>query len=221
MNQVKLVYFEGCPEAKNVRAALLTAGIYDFEVIIQNKIPQDDEYKNFTSPSVLNGDELVYGTKINVDMGACTYNSGDLNKCIQKIKTSVTASSVHIGKKGLRSFSGPILTAILALKCPACIPALTAGLSAIGLGFFISQAVIKSVFIFFLLITIASLFFSYKKKHENLIPIIGAVIFSLILYIGRFHFINQFMLYGGMAGLFAMVVLDLILKAKSPCPACH
>lgn len=219
MNQVKLIYFEGCPEAKNVRATLLTAGIYDFEVILQNKFPEGHEYRNFSSPSLLNGNELIYGTRIDGGMGSCTLSSGDLTKILQNIKPSAS-SSMHIGQKGLRSFSAPFFTALLALKCPACIPALTAGLSALGLGFLVSQVVIKSVFIIFLLITVVSLFYSYKKKHKNLLPILGAVIFSLILYLGRFHFINQFMLNVGMAGLFAMVILDLSLKGKSPCPAC-
>lgn len=217
MNSIKLIYFEGCPEAKNVRAALLTNRLYDFEVIIQNQFPENHEYRKFSSPSLLNGSKLIYGTRINEDMGSCTYSSGDLNKVLQEI----TPSKASIAPKGLRSFFGPSLTALLTFKCPACIPALTAGLSAMGLGFMVSQVVIKSVFISFLLITLAGLFLSYRKKHNNIFPVIGAIIFSTLLYIGRFHSVNQFMLYAGMVGLFAMVILDLNFKAKSPCPACH
>lgn len=219
MNQVKLIYFEGCPEAKNVRAALLTAGIYDFEVIIQNKLPKDHEFRNFSSPCLLSGHELVYGTRINGDMGSCTFGTGDLSQILLNIKTSVAPSAPKV-RKGLRSFWGPFLTALLAFKCPACIPALAAGLSALGLGFMLSQVVIKSVFIFFLLITLTGLSFSYRKKHKNIIPVIGAIIFSLILFLGRFHFVNQLMLYSGMAGLLTMVIMDLALNAKRPCPAC-
>ena len=33
--EFKLIYFSGCPEAKNARAALLNAGVEKFEVVVR------------------------------------------------------------------------------------------------------------------------------------------------------------------------------------------
>lgn len=61
MTDLKLIYFEGCPNVARVRNNLQTAG-YRFDEIKQDPLPEGHPYKNYTSPTILKGDTLVFGT---------------------------------------------------------------------------------------------------------------------------------------------------------------
>lgn len=107
MNDIKLIYFEGCPEAKNVRAALLNAGIYDFQVIHQEKLTSDDSLRKLSSPSVLKGEELIYGIRTSGEISTCTFdfiNFTDEKRLIERFKELKPSNPAP--KSNLQSFVG-------------------------------------------------------------------------------------------------------------------
>lgn len=224
MSDVKLIYFEGCPEAANVRAALLTAGVYDFQVFIQNLLPKENEYRQFSSPSVLNGNELIYGIRTQGESTACTFDSinwVDQSKLVDRFKElKVIDQSV---KRSKNAFVGSFFSGLLAVKCPACIPALGAFLSSLGLSFLISQIVLKTVLVSMLALSMLGLIYSYKQ-HKNIFPVLMGGVFCVLMYLGRYYYIdadiNQYMVYVSIVGLILISVWDFRIKSKKRCSAC-
>lgn len=74
MNSVRLIYFKGCPEAGKVRLALFRAGISNFQEILQDELPKGHSYLKLSSPSVMKGDELIYGIRTCNDVSSCTFD---------------------------------------------------------------------------------------------------------------------------------------------------
>ena len=222
MDDVTLVYFEGCPEAKNTRAALLNAGIFDFKVVLQNELSEGDPLRKVSSPSVFEGRELVYGIHTNGDIASCTFDSSNsvdessLVKRFRELKVSNKPS------RNMRTFLGAGVSTLLVLKCPACIPGAVAFLSALGLGFIINQAVLKSVLVVMLLLTLSGFLFSYMRNHKNIYPLMLGVIFSVALYLSRFHIFDgaSNLTYAAVIGLIGTSIWDLWLKSQKKCPAC-
>lgn len=227
MADIKFIYFEGCPEAKNLRAALLLAGINDFKVIIQDTLPKGDPYLKFSSPSILLEDELIYGIRTDGELASCTFdtiNFVDEKSLIERFR-QLKNDPVKVNvKRNYSSFLGAGLSTLLVLKCPACIPGAVAFLSAVGLGFIITPVVMKSVLVSLLFFTLAGLLFSYLKYHKNIYPFLLGLGFSVTLYLGRFHYygveINQYITYGAIVGLVGISLWDIRLKLVKKCPAC-
>lgn len=230
MDKIKFIYFEGCPEAKNVRSALLVAGIYDFEVIVQDQLPKGNPNLKFSSPSVIAGEELIYGIRTDGEKTSCTFdviNFADDIKLIERFKELMTQSAskqVTSVKKNYTSLLGTGLSSLLVLKCPACIPGAVAFLSALGMGILITPTVLKSILITMLSLTLIGLCFSYFKNHRKIYPLTFGFAFSIAIYIGRFHHfgatINQSITYVAIAGLVLTSLWDIKLKAARKCPAC-
>ena len=222
MNDVTLVYFEGCPEAKNIRAALLNAGVVDFKVIMQDELPEGDPLRKVSSPSVLKGHELIYGIYTNGDIASCTFDSSssvDESSLVKKFRELKVSNKPS---RNMRTFLGAGISTLLVLKCPACIPGAVAFLSALGLGFMITQAVLKSVLVMMLLLTLSGFLFSYMKNHKNIYPLLLGAIFSIALYISRFHSFDgaSYLTYAAVIGLIGTSIWDLWLKSQKKCPAC-
>lgn len=230
MGNIKFIYFNGCPEAKNIRSALLVAGIYDFEVIVQDQLPSGDPYLKFSSPSVLAGDELIYGIRTDRESASCTFdviNFVDDQKLIERFRQLNTKSSFQPdtdAKRNYTSLLGTGLSTFLVLKCPACIPGAVAFLSALGIGFLITPTVLKSILVTMLSLTLIGLGYSYFKSHRNIYPLVSGTAFSVALYMGRFYYfdsmINQTITYVAIAGLVMTTFWDLKLKSVRKCPAC-
>lgn len=70
MPNLKLIYFEGCPNARKAKAALEKAGC-NFEEIDQGILPEDHPMKCYSSPTILAGDEIVVGAKTG-SAGGCS-----------------------------------------------------------------------------------------------------------------------------------------------------
>lgn len=224
MDNIVLVYFEGCPEAKNIRAALLNAGVFDFQVVKQNELPDNDPLKKLSSPSVLKGHELIYGIRTDGEIASCTFDYLISNKETALIdRFRDLKAPKPLKTKNLRSIWGTGLFTLLVLKCPACIPGVLAFFSTIGLGFIITPTLLKSVLVSLLLITLSGFVFSYNKNHQNIYPMFLAVLFSIALYVGKFYYLdgfNQILTYGGVTGLIGTSLWDLKLKKQIKCAAC-
>ncbi len=73
---LKLVYFEGCPNAKLAETRLNQAGI-EFERICQDSLAQDSPYKKYSSPTLLLGEAIVFGAATGTD-GGCSLDLPDV-----------------------------------------------------------------------------------------------------------------------------------------------
>ena len=60
MVDLKLIYFEGCPNVSQVRTHLQSAG-FPFEEIDQDTLPDGHPYRNYSSPTILKGDRIIFG----------------------------------------------------------------------------------------------------------------------------------------------------------------
>ena len=103
--------------------------------------------------------------------------------------------------------------------CPICIPAIGSFLSAIGMGFLVDESILKPVVLVFLGISTFGFYWSYKKEHQNIYPVVLSIIFGAGIYLSRYVFINFSVMYVAMAGLLGVSVWNLRLKRKcSSCP---
>lgn len=59
---LKLVYFKGCPNHPPAVELLNQLNI-DFELICQDELSADDSYRDYASPTLLNGSEIVFGSR--------------------------------------------------------------------------------------------------------------------------------------------------------------
>ena len=85
MYDLKLVYFKGCPNAEPLMEAVRDAGYAGVEEIVQDSLPDGDPLKGYSSPSLLAGGKLVFGSKLGADGGACSVekiSSGEIKKRI-------------------------------------------------------------------------------------------------------------------------------------------
>ncbi|MCB0414300.1 MAG: MerC domain-containing protein [Bdellovibrionales bacterium] len=221
MSTYKLIYFEGCPNSKHARATLLTSGV-DFDVIKQDELSKDDPFKCYSSPTILKGNEIVFGQRLSSGASACSAEAFDE----QKIKHILSNQMPGIPKKKSRLLAtfGSIGSAMTVGLCPICIPAIGAFLSSIGLGFLVTESVLLPVLIVFLVITIGGLVWSYLKEHGNIKPLILGIGMGIALYVGRYVYIggliNSILMYGGIAGIIATSFWNLRLRKKASCPAC-
>ena len=99
MNDITLVYFDGCPEAKHVRAALLNAGIFGFKVVLQDTLSVSDPLRKLSSPSVLKGDELIYGVRTNGEVASCTFDHLNFPDAASLTKRFAELKRIHSEKK--------------------------------------------------------------------------------------------------------------------------
>ena len=87
MDTVILVYFEGCPEAQKVKDALKKAGVIDLKIIIQDNLSGNDPLRKLSSPSVLQGTEILYGVRTNGEIASCSFNhENSLDQLFEKFQ---------------------------------------------------------------------------------------------------------------------------------------
>ena len=71
MKNIKFVYFDGCPNAQKVLNILMDLGV-EFEEIEQTSLPDGNEFKNYSSPTVIVDDKIVFGAE--AEGGGCSLN---------------------------------------------------------------------------------------------------------------------------------------------------
>jgi len=215
LKDIKFIYFEGCPNAGKVRKLLQKAGV-DFSEILQDDLSPEHPLKNYSSPTILKGEKIILGSEITGQGGGCSLNiiSIDRLKSLLNIKDVET----HKRKKGIMAIIGSMGSAITVGLCPLCIPAIGAFLSSVGLGFLVQEAVLKPLLITLLLLAWSGFYWSYRKEHGNIYPFLSGLFFGVSLYLGRYVYIgltiNQFLMYGGIAGLVLVSIWNLIIRKK-------
>ncbi len=218
--EVKFIYSEGCPNADKTRTALKTIGI-DFDSIKQDDLSESSIFRNYSSPTILQGNNVIFGCETGQGRGGCSLEVPSINELKDKLGTVVSSNTRSGFLSGIGSF-GSALTVGL---CPVCIPAIGAFLASIGLGFLVQESVLRPVLFIFLAAAISGLLWSYLKEHRNVWPLIGGILMGITLYVGRYVYfgtvINQILMYGGITGIIAVSIWNLKLRKSASCPACE
>lgn len=223
MAQVKLIYFKGCPNAEKSRQALRATGV-PFDEVSQDELPPESPFKSYSSPTILNGNNVIFGSQTDAGSGGCSLEVPTAEVLVKKLGMSGLSLSTKKPKGVLVSAIGSFGSALTVGLCPLCIPAIGAFLSALGLGFLVQTSVLLPLLIGFLAINMGGLLWSYVKEHGNILPLVGGILTGAALYIGRYVYlgalINQILMYGGIAGIIAVSFWNLRLRKKVTCPAC-
>jgi|MGYP003992209069 hypothetical protein len=84
MDQIKLIYFSGCPNYELVKYLLTNTG-YDFEAVNQNDLSESHPFKHYTSPTILKNGNLVIGDKTDSPLGGCSTQIPNLEELKRKL----------------------------------------------------------------------------------------------------------------------------------------
>ncbi len=82
MRSIKFIYFDGCPNAQKIMNILSELEIH-FEKIEQTSLSDGHQYKNYSSPTVLADNEIIFGTQ--ADGGGCSVNIPNILYFKQKL----------------------------------------------------------------------------------------------------------------------------------------
>src|SRR3989442_5551727 len=110
---------------------------------------------------------------------------------------------------------GAALPLLPAASCPACLTAYAGVLSAVGLGFLLSDQVLKPLIIIFLLIGIAGAGFS-MLSHRRPGPLVFTLIGSAAVALGRLFWSAPPLPYAGVALLIGASLWELLVKRPRP-----
>lgn len=83
MKTLKLVYFEGCPNAKLAEQRLKEANL-KFEKVCQDSLPDDSPLKKYSSPTLLMDGAIVFGASTGTD-GGCSIDVPDLRDLKERL----------------------------------------------------------------------------------------------------------------------------------------
>ena len=214
MAELTLLYFEGCPNASTVRKNLADSGL-KYKEVRQDSLHLSDPLKSYSSPTILNGGEILFGTKTGPD-GGCSLEVPTATQLREKLEANGITR-----KAGALTPTGSIASILTVILCPVCKPAIAVFLSTIGLGFVVSEAVLRPLLLAFLALTVGGLAWSYFKVHRNFWPLVVGIMMSTGLYVGRYVYFgdleNQFLTYGSIAGLLVVSIWNFRLKPRATC----
>ncbi len=109
-----------------------------------------------------------------------------------------------------------VLSALVAIVCPLCIPALGAFLASIGLGFAVSVAFLQPFLVVLLLISLASLAWAVRLHKQWWILVVG-MMGAFGIYAGRYIWFSQLLMYAGAFLLIGISLANFRLKISCRC----
>lgn len=221
MTAVKLIYFDGCPNAEKAKTLLKEIGI-SFQEIRQDDLPENDQFRSYTSPTILDGNAIVVGAQTEGSGGGCSVGIPSADELRRKLHLKGPENPKK--RATIVSLFGAVFSAAAVGLCPVCIPAIGAFLSAIGMGFLVQEVVLKPLLLVFLGISLFGFFWSYLREHGSLGPFFAGLLFAAGLYVSRYVYlgatINSELMYASIAGIVAVSIWNMRLKKKSECCCC-
>jgi DNA-binding transcriptional MerR regulator len=237
---VELIYEKTCPNIEAARRQLLRAfaevGTTPRWQEWEAGMPETPAHVHgYGSPTILvDGRDVGGGMGVGHDYCCRVYSHGESgNKGVPALADVVHAlRSAHRppAEKGIISqlrLNAAMLPAFGAaflpkLVCPACWPAYTGLLSALGIGFFDYTPYLLPLTAVFLLIAIAGLTYRAQRRRGYK-PLLVGLTAAGILLIGKFYFDSDGAMYVGLALLVAASLWNTWpnpLHVKAKCPAC-
>jgi len=112
-----------------------------------------------------------------------------------------------------------VFSALVAIVCPLCIPALGAFLASIGLGFAVSVSFLQPFLIVLLLVSLGSLVWSFRLHKQWWILAVGTI-GAFGIYAGRYIWFSPFLMYAGAFLLIGVSIINFKLKISCGCKQC-
>lgn len=112
-----------------------------------------------------------------------------------------------------------VFSALVAIVCSLCIPALGAFLASIGLGFAVRVSFLQPFLIVLLLISLGSLAWSARLHKQWWILVVGAA-GAFGIYAGRYIWFSPLLMYTGAFLLIGVSILNFKLKISCGCQRC-
>jgi hypothetical protein len=220
--KVQLLSFPGCPNVAATREALRRAlgasGLpAEFEEADVTSSVTPEPLKAWGSPTILVDGRDVAGSE---PTGPCCRLYGSQRHTrgvppedlIQRAIRNARPGSGHwLGS--LATVPGALVALLPAATCPACLGAYFGVLSALGLGFLLTNRVLVPVVVGFLVLGIAIIAWS-TVSHRRFGPLIATLAGSGAVAAGRLIWSIPTMLYAGVALLVGASLWNLWLKRR-------
>jgi mercuric ion transport protein len=208
---LRLVYFEGCPNAGAARAALERAGLA-YEAVRQDDLGADHPWRRYTSPTLLDGDRVLFGAAT-AGGGGCTVPAVPPADLL----AGLGGGGPTAGRRppaGILSTVGAVGSASAVAFCPICYPAIGTFLAAIGLGVVVSEAALRSLVLALLALGWFGLWWSYRREHGRVLPLALGVAAGAALFAGRYVWFTPPVMYAGVAGMIGAGAWNLLLRRR-------
>ena len=243
MTRIELIFDRDCPNVSKARANLLQAFAEAKQparwVEWDQSDPESPPYvRSYGSPTVLVDGEDVAGAEPSDNVSCCRLYaspSGEMQG-MPSVAAIVSAMQSAAGviseeaplKTGWRSslavLPGVGVTLLPVGLCPACWPAYAGALSAVGAGVLLKAAYLLPVTALFLFIAVGAMVFRARTRR-GYGPFIVGLAASAIVLIGKFVFVSDMAMYGGIILLMAASVWNAwprraVDAGSGACPAC-
>lgn len=238
MTTVELIYFRDCPNVELARERLMRgfakAGVIPKWREWERNEPASPDYaRAYGSPTILvNGRDVAGVEPTDDNAGACrVYSRPDAGfdgaPGIDAIAAALReASAVSPARASWRSFftSLPAIgtAALPKLTCPACWPAYSGLLSAMGISFVNYTPYLFPLTAAFLLLSLIALGWRAPRRR-GYGPLLLGILASAVLLVGKFAFDSDAGMYAGMAILVGASLWNAWPRAAQTvgnCPAC-
>lgn len=234
--RVELVYDRDCPNVTAARAQLLRAfaqaGLAPRWREWERHDPHSPSYvQGYGSPTLLIGGADVAADDAHTDANCCRLyaeqgrlsGTPSLAVLIAKLRAAQAAGSPrpHAPARSTWAMLPAVGMAMLPkLTCPACWPAYTSLLSAMGLGFINFTPYLLPLTALFLGVSLAALAYRAPARRGYGPLALGAAA-SAVLLIGKFIYDSEAALYSGVVLLIATSLWNAWPRAaRASCPAC-
>ena len=226
--KIQFLSFPGCPNADAARHALLRvleAHSFPphFEEIDLTAESTQYELRAWGSPTILidgvdvGGERQPAGVSCRLYESAQSFLRGVPSEDLIRKAIEAARPGRREWIRSLALIPGAFLPLLPAASCPACLTAYAGVLSAVGLGFLLTDQVLKPLIIISLLIGIAGVGFS-TLSHRRPGPLVFTLIGSAAVAIGRLFWSAPPVLYAGVALLIGASLWNLWLKRPRPEP---
>lgn len=84
-SELVLIYFNGCPNADKAKTLLDQAGL-DFREVCQDDLKTGDPLSQYSSPTLLRGTKIIFGSKTTHAAGGCSLNIPTMDKLQEQLK---------------------------------------------------------------------------------------------------------------------------------------
>ncbi len=219
--KVQLLSFPGCPNADAAREALrrslLAAGLPPrFEEMDVTAQGTPERLRAWGSPTILvDGRDVADAAPTGP---SCRLYPGPEGGAQGIPPEDLIGKALGEGRlrprpwgRSLAVLPGALLSLLPSAICPACIAGFAGVLSAVGLGFLLSERVLAPLIGLFLALGLASVAWS-TRSHRRAGPLVTTGLGSAAVILGRVIWSVPLVLYGGVALLVAASLWNLWLK---------
>jgi len=109
-----------------------------------------------------------------------------------------------------------VFSALVAIICPLCIPALGAFLASVGLGFAVKVTFLQPFLIVLLVVSLVSIAWSGRLHKQWWVLLVGAT-GAFGIYAGRYIWFSQLLMYAGAFLLIGISLVNFKLKISCEC----